>query len=118
MYSNVRQLRRNGMRFKRDGEAGAGVNGAVSLVHFNGYPCLQVHEWGNPNPDGKLLPPLVSAVCKNFQGNVMRFEGFQREHENAPAYFQEWLITIISDRPPAEAAASARPAYAHYGAGK
>jgi len=43
---------------------------------------------------------LYGAACKNFQGNILRFEGFQREHEHAPTYFQEWLVTIIGERPP------------------
>ena len=100
MYSNIKQLRRNGVRFKRDGEAGPGVFGTLELVHHNGYPCLKAKRWGDASQDNQLMPPLYGATCKNFQGNILRFEGFQREHENAPTYFQEWLVTILGERPP------------------
>jgi hypothetical protein len=116
MYSNIKQLRKGGVRFKREGEAGPGVFGEVMLVHHNGYPCLQAKRFGDSSQDSELLAPLYSAVCRNFQGNVMRWEGFQAEREGSPAFFQEWLITIISDRPPKEEMEGVRAAYATHGA--
>jgi hypothetical protein len=77
------------------------VFGAVELVHHNGYACLKAKRWGDPGQDNRLLPDLYSAVCQNFRGDIMRWEGFQREHENAPAYVQEWLITFVAKHPPA-----------------
>ena len=117
MYSNVKQLRHNGVRFRRDGEAGPGVNGAVQLVYHNGYACLQVLQWGNPNADGKLLPDLYNAVCRNFHGGGMRWEGYQRAHDKAPAYFQDWLITFVSERPPREALGALNDGTARWGKG-
>lgn len=116
MYSNIKQLRRNGIRFKREGEAGLGVFGEVMLVHHNGYPCLKAQRFGDASQDSQILAPLHRAVCVNFQRNILRFEGFQVEKEGAPAYVQEWLITIISDRPPREVEAAQRADYASHGA--
>jgi hypothetical protein len=114
MYSNVKQLRQNGIRHKH-GPSGEGVFGEVMLVHHNGYPCLKVKRFGDASQDAKLLPDLWNAQCKNFQGNCMRWEGFQVEREGGAANFQEWLITIISDRPPKEVVAERRADYATHG---
>ncbi len=102
MYSNIKQLRRGGVRWARDSDIGPGVFGVIQLVHSNGFIRLIATEWGNNSPNNRLLPDLWDVKCHNLHGNVMRWVGYQREHENAPTYFQEWLITFISEYPPKE----------------
>ncbi|WP_154668200.1 hypothetical protein [Pseudoduganella violaceinigra] len=101
MYSNIKQLRKNGVRFKRDGDAGLGVFGELVLIHHNGQPCLTARRWGDASQSNRLLPDLHRAQCMNFHGDGMRWEGYQVECEGGPAYVQEWLVTLISERPPA-----------------
>lgn len=100
VYSNIKQLRKNGVRVKRDGDAGPGVFGEVILIHQNSHPCLVAKRWGDASQSSRLLPDLHRAQCINFHGNAMRWEGYQVEREGAAAYVQEWLITFISERPP------------------
>jgi len=76
------------------------VYGEVSLAHLNGYPRLAVREWGNHSQDASLLPDLYVTKLGNWQGNAQRWEGFQREHPNASAFVQEWMITFLAERPP------------------
>lgn len=102
MYSNIRQLRRNGIRLDRDSDIGPGVFGVIELVHSNGFCRLIAMEWGNHSPNNRLLPDLWDVKCQNFQGSGQRWLGYQREHDKAPTYVQEWLITFISERPPRE----------------
>lgn len=109
LYSNIKQLRRNGVRLKRDADIGPGVFGVVQLCESGGYFRLVAMEWGNSSPDNRLLPDVWDVRCHNFQGKLMRWIGFQREHENAPTYFQEWLVPFISEYPPREAIAGQRP---------
>lgn len=97
------------MRLKRDSDIGPGVFGVVELVHSNGFIRLVATEWGNHSPNNRLLPDLWDVKCHNLQGNGMRWVGYQREHENAPTYFQEWLITFISEYPPRDVLGAHRP---------
>ena len=103
MYSNIKQLRKNGVRFKRDGDAGPGVFGELVLIHQSGQPCLIAKRWGDASQNSHLLPDLHRAQCMNFLGDTMRWEGYQVEREGGPAYVQEWLVTFISERPPSGA---------------
>lgn len=108
MYSNIKQLRRYGVRLERESDIGPGVFGVVELVHSNCFIRLTATEWGNNSPSNRLLADLWDVKCHNLQGNTMRWIGYQREHQNAPTYFQEWLITFISEYPPKEVIHSQR----------
>lgn len=97
------------MRHKRNSDEGSGVFGVVELVHSNGFIRLIVTEWGNHSPSNRLLPDLWDVKCHNLRGNQMRWIGYQRERDDGPAYFQEWLITFIFEYPPTEVIAGQRP---------
>jgi hypothetical protein len=58
MCSNVKQLKRQGIRYKREGDAGPGVEGVLELAHHNGYPCLMIKRWADCSQDAALLPAL------------------------------------------------------------
>lgn len=109
MYSNIKQLRRNGVRLTRDSDIGPGVYGVVQLIHSNGFTRLVATEWGNNSPNNKLLPDLWDVKCHNFQGSGQRWIGFQKDHEKGPTFFQEWLITFISEYPSREVIVGQRP---------
>lgn len=81
----------------------------VQLSQGDGFFRLSAMEWGNNSPNNRLLPDLWDVKCHNFQGHMMRWIGYQREHDNAPTYLQEWLITFISEYPPREVIVGQRP---------
>ncbi|MBW3498891.1 hypothetical protein [Janthinobacterium sp. NKUCC08_JDC] len=108
MYSNVKQVRRRGVRkSERDLANEPGVFGEITLFRVGGYPVLQVHAPGG-FADGKdLYPCLHEAVCTGMRDCFLVWRGWQREgnqeDKNGPTYLQEWRVEIISMRAPQEA---------------
>ena len=100
MYSIVRQLRKNGLRrHDRDFGNDPGVNGMLNLIYLGTHLRLSVERWGDHSQENTLLPSLFDAQCVSWHGMLMLWRGYQRIHENAPTYLQEWHITLIKERP-------------------
>ena len=101
MYSNVKQLRYNGLRrpdqeFNND----PGANGRIQVVRVGGYVRISVERWGDHSPRSKLLPPLYDAYCEGWDGDLMRWCGYQRADDKSPTYLQVWIVRILGQRPP------------------
>lgn len=111
MYSNVKQKRINGVeRTARELAADPGVFGELRIHRVGGFRSMHIREWGNNNPDGRILPDLWEPEIDGWSGPTMLFRGWQRasrqDDKSKPTYLQEWLVTIIDKHPPAGTAHS------------
>lgn len=107
MYSKITQLRVRGVeRHDRDIANDPGVFGMVEMVKVGGYLRMQLREHGNHLAEGVLLPSLWDAKCAGWLGAGMCWQGYQQHHlpekKGNPAYFQEWRVEIVGERPPAD----------------
>lgn len=94
---------RNGVRMKSDDEIGPGVFGEIRLAFLDGKACLSVFAVGDGGgSNARLIPSLWYAQCANFQGNMQRWTGYSRGANGKPEP-QEWMITFVSEHPPASA---------------
>lgn len=105
MYSKITQLRLRGVeRSDRDIANDLGVCGVLELFKVGGYLRMVVREFGNHLPEGVLLPALWDAKCCGWSGTGMSWRGYQQhqlpEKKGNSAYFQEWRVEIIGERPP------------------
>lgn len=111
MYSNIKQLRRCGVkRSETDIANDPGVFGELTLHKVGGHLRLAVREFDNPIA-GDLFAPLFEAVCLGWGGSNMTWRGFQAPANKNPdraAYLQEWRVELISERPPPEVINSMR----------
>ena len=108
MYSNIKQVRRRGVRkSERDLANEPGVFGEITLFRIDGYPVLQVHASGGFADGQDLYPRLHEAVCTGMRDCFLVWRGWQREgnqdDKNGPTYLQEWRVEVIAMRPPQEA---------------
>ncbi|MTW11448.1 hypothetical protein GM658_12655 [Pseudoduganella eburnea] len=100
MYSIVRQLRKNGVRrHDRDFASDPGASGMLNLIYLGAHPRLSIERWGDQSQANSLLPSLFDAHCVSWQGMLMLWRGYQREHDKAPTYLQEWHVTLLKERP-------------------
>ena len=97
MYSNIKQLMRNGERLKEQ-DVGPGVYGEVSMVWWKGQPRLMVGVGDGMGTQGNLLPTLWFVECVMFQANEQHWSGWQRGANGKPVR-QEWKITYHCERP-------------------
>ena len=108
MYSNIKQVRRRGVRkAERDLANELGVFGELTLFRIDGYLVLQVHASGGFADGRDLYPRLYEAVCTGMRDCFFVWRGWQREDnqedKNGPTYLQEWRVEVIAMRPPQEA---------------
>jgi hypothetical protein len=116
MYSNIKQLRHRGVRrTEREVANDPGVFGEVILHRVGGILRMTVREWGNQRPDARLISDLWEPICQGLGGESMSWRGYQRagrpDDEAQPTYLQEWRITIIGPRPPADQSHSVLATY-------
>jgi len=100
MYSIVRQLRKNGIRRPdRDFNNDPGVAGMIVLICHGSHSRLSLERWGDNSPGNTLLPNLYDAYCVTWMDATSLWRGYQRDHEKAPTFLQEWHVTILKERP-------------------
>ncbi|WP_154668313.1 hypothetical protein [Pseudoduganella violaceinigra] len=101
MHSNVRQLRLNGIsRSDREFGNDPGINGCIQMVRVGAHIRIGLERWGDHSPHAKLLPPLYDAYCDTWNGDSMRWCGYQRADDRSPTYLQVWVVRILGERPP------------------
>lgn len=71
----------------------------LTLIYLGTHTRLSVERWGDNSQENKLLPCLYDAYCASWRGELMLWRGYQRDHEKASTYLQEWHITILKPRP-------------------
>ncbi|MFS2004594.1 hypothetical protein ACEN9F_13310 [Duganella sp. CT11-25] len=105
MYSKIIQKRYRGVeRPDRDLSNDPGTFGMIEMHRVGGFVRMQVRMYGNQLPEAVLLPALWDATCEEWSGTMMSWNGYQQaqlpEKKGQSAYFQQWIIEIIGERPP------------------